>query len=107
MDARHSPDTRMGTTVRPLGGLEVTPPQYPKTTLMGDIAWLPRYQPDDPATMLSGNTPEWLIGWGVRYQALTWGSIELDVRHRQDEGLSDSTVMVRVNGVLELAPGRK
>jgi hypothetical protein len=101
MDAKHGTDGRMGTTIRPLGGLELTPPQYPKTTLLGDIAWLPRLEPDDSMTMRVRDTPEWVIGWGVRYQALSWGSIELDVRHRENEGLGASTVMVRVNGVLE------
>jgi hypothetical protein len=41
-------------------------------------------------------------GWGVRYQALSWGSIELDVRHREADDVGGSTVMVRVNGVLDL-----
>lgn len=100
MDARHPEDMRMGTKVRPIGGVEITAPQYPKTTLMGDISWLPRYQPDDAATMKSGNTPERIIGVGVRYQALTWGSIELDVRFREDDSIGASGFMVRVNGVL-------
>ena len=67
---------------------------------------------DGIGALLSATSPKYDIGavlsrfvretgGGVRYQALTWGSIELDVRHRQDEGLGASTVMVRVNGVLE------
>ena len=44
---------------------------------------------------------EWLVSWGVRYQAFAWGWIELAVRHRQAEGLAASTVFVRVNGVWE------
>ena len=74
-------------------GLEITPPQYPKTTLMTDIAYLPLLRQSAPDL-------EWAIGWGVRYQALKWGSIELAVRHREGEGLGDSTVMVRVNAVV-------
>jgi len=83
--------SRPGVVVRPLAALELVPPQYPKTTVVGDIAWLARF----------GGAPgtEWIAGWGVRYQALRWGSIELDVRHREGEGLAQSTVMVRVNGV--------
>jgi hypothetical protein len=107
MDAQHPMNLRMGTVIRPLAGLEITPPQYPKTTLMGDIAWIPRFEPDDPTTMKSRNTPEWVIGWGVRYQALTWGSIELDVRHRESEDLGASTVMVRINGVLSPSSSKK
>lgn len=94
LDARVG-NTRLGTTVRPLGGIELTPPQYPKTTLLGDLAWEPRFDATAPAL-------EWLAGWGVRYQALRWGSIELDVRHREGEGLGGSTVLVRVNGVVGL-----
>ena len=86
---------RLGTTVRPVGGIELTPPQYPKTTLLGDLAWESRLDATAPAL-------EWLAGWGVRYQALRWGSIELDVRHREGEGLGGSTVLVRVNGVVGL-----
>jgi hypothetical protein len=86
---------RMGTTLRPIAGLELVPPQYPKTTLLVDLAWLPLLE-DPPNTTHA----EWLIGWGVRYRALSWASIELDVRHREDEGLAASTVFVRVNAVL-------
>jgi hypothetical protein len=93
LDARaYAGAPRLGTTLRPFGALELVPPQYPKTTLMVDLAWLPVVQADRASV-------EWLIGWGVRYQALTWGSIELDVRHREGEGLAGSTVFVRVNGV--------
>ena len=88
-------DVRLGTTVRPTGAIELTPPKYPKTTLLGDLAWEPRFDATAPAL-------EWLAGWGVRYQALRWGSIELDVRHREGEGLGGSTVLVRVNGVISL-----
>jgi hypothetical protein len=88
-------DVRLGPTLRPTAGLELTPPTYPKTTLLGDLAWEPRFEPTRPAT-------EWLAGWGVRYQALHWSSIELDVRHREGEGLAGSTVLVRVNGVFPL-----
>ncbi|MDB4958555.1 MAG: hypothetical protein JWO36_6124 [Myxococcales bacterium] len=103
MDARHGL-VRMTAQIRPIAGLEMTPPQYPKTTLMGDISWSPRFVPDQ--AMPPGPTPEWAIGWGVRYQALRWGSIELDGRHRgkgnDAEGLGATTLMIRVNGVWEL-----
>jgi hypothetical protein len=94
LDARVG-DLRLGPTVRPTAALELTPPAYPKTTLLGDLAWQPRFEPMRPGS-------EWVAGWGVRYQALRWGSIELDVRHREGEGLAGSTVLVRVNGVLAL-----
>lgn len=94
LDASDNGD-RMGSTVRPLAGLELTAPQYPKTTLLGDVAWTPLFQAAAPPT------PEYVIGWGVRYQSFTWASIELDVRHRENEGLGASTVMVRANVVLD------
>jgi hypothetical protein len=82
----------LGPTVRPLAGFEWTPAPYPKTSVLGDVMWVPRLEPDQVKL-------EWLAGWGVRYQALSYGSIELAVRHRQDEGLQESTVLVRINGV--------
>jgi hypothetical protein len=93
-------DYHMGPKLRPLGGFEWTPPQYPKTSLLGDVAWVALLRADKAR-------PEWLAGWGVRYQALPWGSIELAVRHREDEGLGDSTVLVRVNGLLDPARSGK
>jgi hypothetical protein len=86
----------LGPTARPLLGLEWTPAQYPKTSVMGDVAYVPRLE---RAASGSRVALEWIGGWGVRYQAFAWGAIELAVRHRQDEGLGDSTVMVRLNGV--------
>lgn len=82
----------LGPTVRPFAGFEWTPAPYPKTSVIGDVMWLPKLETDKVEL-------EWLAGWGVRFQAVTWGSIELAVRHRQDEGLQESTVLVRVNGV--------
>jgi hypothetical protein len=82
---------RLGMTVRPFTGIELTPPQYPKTTVLADLSWLPDFQPGQPIIKAA-------VGWGVRYQALRWGSIELDVRQRDGEWGSP-TVMVRVNGV--------
>jgi hypothetical protein len=82
---------RLGATVRPVAGFELTPPQYPKTTLVADVAWVPRLD--------AAPVAEWVFGWGVRYQALHWGSIELAVRHREAEDLGATTVLVRVNGV--------
>jgi hypothetical protein len=79
--------------LRPIAGFEWTPAIYPRTSLLADIAWVPRMQPDDVKM-------EWLAGWGVRYQALWWGSIELAVRHREDEGLSQSTVLIRLNALI-------
>ena len=82
----------LGPTVRPFAGLEWTPSPYPRTSVLADVMWTPKLETDRVEL-------EWLAGWGVRYQAVKWGSIELAVRHRQDEGLAESTVLVRLNGV--------
>ena len=108
MDARHGM-VRMEAKLRPLAGIELTPPQYPKTSLMVDLAWTPQFRPDVPVDAMTkgGPIPEWALGWGVRYQALSWSSIEVDVRHRghgnEAEGLGATTVLLRVNAVWELS----
>ena len=66
----------LGDRVRPFGGLSWTPSIYPRTSLIGDFSWAPVV--DQGRAEL-----RWLAGWGVHYQALDWGSIELAVRHRQ------------------------
>nr|HEX4313459.1 hypothetical protein [Kofleriaceae bacterium] len=92
-DGKASSDgARLGDTIRPSFGAELTPPQYPRTTLLADVAWLPRFDGATPVV-------EYLAGGGVRYQALAWGAIELDVRAREGEGLGDARVMVRLDGV--------
>lgn len=91
-------DIELGPRARPLAGLEWTPGQYPKTSLAGDIAWVPLLEPNQIRL-------EWAASWGVRYQALTWAAIELFVRHREDGALADSTVLMRVHGVFDPKAG--
>jgi hypothetical protein len=81
-----------GLRLRPLAGVEIHPPMYPRSSLLGDLAWLPELEARGPAL-------RWMFGIGVRYQAFSWASIELAVRARQGEDLGGSTVMVRVNAV--------
>ncbi len=83
-----------GVSVRPGAAVEWTPDIYPRTTLLAELRWAT----DDAMVPEVG----WRGGWGVRYQALDWGSIELTVRHQQGDDLSGSTVMVRVNGSTNL-----
>ena len=90
-------DIELRPRARPAFGLEWTPVQYPKTSLCGDIAWVPRLEPTKIQL-------EWAASWGVRYQAVAWGAIELFVRHREDGALADSTVLMRVHGVFD--PGK-
>jgi len=98
-------DVELGPTVRPIAGLEWTPGQYPNTTVLADLAYVPLLEHGMRAVEL-----EYLAGVGVRYNALRdWGAIELAVRIREGEGLADTTVMVRLNAVLAPAQpfGRK
>jgi hypothetical protein len=79
--------------LRPLAGLEIHPPMYPRSTLIGDIAWEPELD------AMRAPALRWLLGVGVRYQAFDWAQIELAVRARQGEDLGASTVLIRVNAI--------
>ncbi len=85
-------DAHLDPTLRPIAGLEWTPSVYPRSTLLADVAWVPQMELDDVRM-------KWMGGLGVRYQALAWGSIELAVRFREDDGLGKTTALVRLNGV--------
>ena len=100
IDGGFGDDLTLGVTVKPLAGFEWTPRDFPRSSLMADVMWVPRMEP--MAIEL-----ERVIGIGVRYQALSWGSIELGVRNREDEGLAGTTVLVRVNGVWGLGAPAK
>lgn len=80
--------------LRPLAAIELHPPMYPRSSLLGDLAWEPTLDAQ------RGPTLGWLLGIGVRYQAFPWASVELAVRARQAEDLGASTVMIRLNAVL-------
>ena len=94
LDATADDGTRLGFTVRPIGGIELVPAQYPKTTMMLDATWLSELYASGPNAPVHA---AWLGGFGVRYQALSWGSIELAIRASTDENRG---VVVRINGVL-------
>lgn len=97
----HDGDITLGLTVKPLAGFEWTPRDFPRSSLMADVMWVPRMEPTRVEL-------ERVIGIGVRYQALTWGSIDLGVRNRENEGLAGTTVLVRVHGVWGLGdPAKK
>jgi len=84
VDGRRSP-----ARLRPLAGLEIHPPIYPRSSLIGDLAWTP--------ALAGVPTLGWALGIGVRFQALPWASVELAVRAREHEDLGASTVLLRVN----------
>ena len=64
--------------------------------LLADFAWAPELR----ATAAGPERPElaWLAGFGVRYQALTWGSVELGVRAREKDA-ENLVAMLRFNAV--------
>jgi len=84
-------DSPLGERVRPFVAVGWNPPVYPRTTLLAEVSYAPVVE----STAID---MRWLGGWGVRYQALSWGSIELAMRHREGDSLGDSTVLIRVNG---------
>lgn len=86
-------DHRSPAALRPLAGVELHPPMYPRSSLLGDLAWEPEL---DAA---QGPVLRWMLGVGVRYQAFSWASVELAVRARQGDDLGGATVMVRVNAI--------
>ncbi len=82
----------LGATVRPTMGLELTVAQYPRTSMLADLTWVPLADPGKPGVEAVGD-------WGVRYHSLSWAGVELVVRNRGGEGIAESTVMARVYGV--------
>lgn len=80
--------------LRPLGGFEWTPAQYPKTSLMGDVMWTSQLESPEAARP---SVLRYTAGLAVRYQAFTWGSIELGMRVREKEEIGDLAFFTRVN----------
>jgi len=74
--------------LRPALGLGWNPVRYPRTTVLAELAWAPTVVATTPRL-------DARFGWGVRYQALSWATIDLVVRHREAAGLEGSTVMLR------------
>ncbi len=92
---------RAAARLRPVAGLEIHPPIYPRSSLIGDLAWVPSLAA--PASPSTG----WALGIGVRFQAFPWASVELAVRAREAEELGASTVLLRVNAVKRSHAGER
>ena len=88
-DAESAAGVGLAAHLRPFGGIEWTPGLYPRSTLLADVEWVPRFR---TAVELA-----WVAGGGVRYQAMSWLSVELGVEVRQGEKLTNPAVFVRVN----------
>jgi hypothetical protein len=80
--------------LRPFAGASWRSRRYPRTSLLADVAWTPEMR----ATAAGPLRPElaWVAGFGVRYQALRWGSVELGVRARQRDA-ENLVAMLRFN----------
>jgi hypothetical protein len=78
---------------RGFGGLEVRPGLYPRTAMIGELSFVPELRGDRLALRR-------LVAGGVRYQALSWGGIELGVRVREGDDLGDVSVFVRLTAAL-------
>ncbi|HTM23151.1 MAG TPA: hypothetical protein VL172_21670 [Kofleriaceae bacterium] len=89
----------LGARVRPYLGLAWNPPIYPRTRLLVDGSFAPVVDGDTIAL-------RWMLDWGVRYQVTRWGSVELDVRHREGDRLGDTDVLIRANAAVDLLRGR-
>jgi hypothetical protein len=101
-------DLELQPVLRPIAGLELRPPGWPKSTFIADVAWTTRLELEPEPSERRGPQLEMMIGGGARYQFFRWASIELGFRVPQEEGLANGKVMVRLNGVWELSsPGKR
>lgn len=83
----------LGLHVRGFVGGEWTPSQYPRTSLIADLAYVPKL--GDGAS--DAPTLGYVTALAARYQAFTWGSIELGARYRQGDELGATAFFVRAN----------
>ncbi len=95
-------DLEMKPTLRPIVGLEVRPPGFPRSTFVADVAWTTRLELEPEPSERRGPRLEMMIGGGARYQFFRRANIELGVRFPREEGLSNGRVLVRLNGVWDL-----
>jgi hypothetical protein len=88
--------------VRPALAAQWTPSQYPLSTFLVDLRWVPALEEKNDAF-------EWdarmTAAWGVRYRALSWASVDLNVRRQDGEGLGDALVTLGVRGHFDLTSG--
>mgnify|MGYP001587887359 CR=1 FL=1 len=84
------PQGLLSPTVRPSVAVEWTPWIAPRSTVLLDFGWEPRFS-DTHVTL------GWRGDWGVRVRVLRPVSLELGVRMRQGDALAAPTVFVRLN----------
>jgi hypothetical protein len=88
--------------IRPALAAQWTPGQYPLSTFMVDLRWVPKLEEEN-------SSYDWgtrmTAAWGVRYKALSWASVDLNVRRQDGEGLGDALVTLGVRGHFDLSGG--
>jgi hypothetical protein len=100
-------DFELAPVIRPIAGIELRPPTWPRSSFLADIGWSTRLEAEAEPSERRGPRPEMMIGGGARFQFFTWASIELGVRFPQEEGIAGGKILVRLNGVWELATPQK
>lgn len=100
-------DLELAPVLRPVAGLELRPPTWPRSSFLADVAWSTRLEAEAEPSDRRGPRLEMMIGGGARYQFFRWASIDLGVRFPREEGLANGKVMVRLSGVWELASPKK
>jgi len=88
-------------TIRPAIGIHYVPPAYPATTLLSDVHWIPSLD----------SSGQWGTVWnaaaGVRYQALDWASVDLNIRLQEAQGAGDALVVLGFRGSFDLTDDAK
>jgi hypothetical protein len=101
-------DLEMSPVLRPIAGLELRPPGFPRSTFVADVAWTTRLELEPEPSERRGPRLEMMVGFGARYQFFNWANIELGVRVPREEGIANGSVLVRLNGVWDVSnPGKR
>ena len=87
-------------TIRPVAGIHYVPAAYPDTTLLADVHWIPSQDADGTWGSV------WNGAAGVRYKALDWASVDLNIRLQEHQGAGDALVVLGARGTFDLGARR-
>ncbi len=88
--------------IRPALAAQWTPSKYPLSTFLVDLRWVPKLEEENDSYEWSTRMT---AAWGVRYEALDWASVDLNLRRQDGEGLGDALVTLGVRGHFDLSGG--